>query len=90
MKTPKWFDKLRNRGMTQATPPIIPTQYGPVTESARLAAAMNMRGSREIRERVGDSLRCSIGLAPNRMLAKVAADMKKPMVIASLVGRIAR
>lgn len=50
MKTPKWFDNLRKRGTTP--PPIIPTQYGPVTESARLAAAINMRGSKEIRERV--------------------------------------
>lgn len=56
MKTPKWFDNLRNRGMAQATPPIIPTQYGPVTEAARLAAAMNMRGSREIRERVEEAV----------------------------------
>jgi len=27
---------------------------------------------------VGESLRCSVGLAPNRFLAKVASDMKKP------------
>jgi DNA polymerase-4 len=27
---------------------------------------------------VGETLRCSIGLAPNRFLAKVASDMKKP------------
>ncbi|MGH9480975.1 MAG: DNA polymerase Y family protein, partial [Terriglobales bacterium] len=27
---------------------------------------------------VGDTLRCSIGLAPNRYLAKVASDMQKP------------
>ena len=31
-----------------------------------------MRGS------VGEYLKCSIGLAPNRYLAKIAADMKKP------------
>ncbi|MCG3137821.1 MAG: Protein UmuC [Phycisphaerae bacterium] len=29
-------------------------------------------------ERVGQSLRCSVGLAPNRFLAKVASDMQKP------------
>lgn len=50
MKTPKWFERLRRQPAQPA--PIIPTQYGPVTESARLAAAMNMRGSKEIRERV--------------------------------------
>ncbi len=32
---------------------------------------------REIRA-VGSTLRCSIGLAPNRLLAKIAGDMQKP------------
>jgi DNA polymerase-4 len=32
---------------------------------------------REIRT-VGSTLRCSIGLAPNRLLAKIAGDMQKP------------
>ncbi|MDP2864830.1 MAG: DNA polymerase, partial [Elusimicrobiota bacterium] len=31
-----------------------------------------------IKEKVGSSLKCSIGLGPNRYLAKIAADMKKP------------
>lgn len=31
-----------------------------------------------LRRNVGDVLTCSIGLAPSRMLAKVAADMQKP------------
>lgn len=31
-----------------------------------------------IRESVGSTLRCSIGLAPNRYLAKIASDMDKP------------
>lgn len=31
-----------------------------------------------IRREVGSYIRCSIGLAPNRMLAKVASDMQKP------------
>jgi DNA polymerase-4 len=31
-----------------------------------------------IRQRAGDYLKCSIGAAPNSMLAKMAADMKKP------------
>jgi DNA polymerase IV len=31
-----------------------------------------------IRERVGVALRCSIGIAPNGYLAKIAADMHKP------------
>jgi DNA polymerase-4 len=31
-----------------------------------------------IKDDVGDTLRCSIGLAPNRFLAKIASDMQKP------------
>lgn len=31
-----------------------------------------------IRDKVGETLRCSIGMAPNRYLAKIASDMQKP------------
>jgi DNA polymerase IV len=31
-----------------------------------------------IRDNVGDWLRCSIGIAPNRLLSKLATDMQKP------------
>ncbi len=31
-----------------------------------------------IREKAGATIRCSIGLAPNRYLAKIASDMEKP------------
>lgn len=31
-----------------------------------------------IKDRVGETLRCSIGMAPNRYLAKIASDMQKP------------
>jgi DNA polymerase-4 len=31
-----------------------------------------------IRANVGDTLRCSIGMGPNRYLAKIASDMQKP------------
>ena len=45
-----------------------------------LLAAMNLarRIKSAIREQVGSTLCCSIGLAPNRYLAKVASDMEKP------------
>jgi DNA polymerase-4 len=33
---------------------------------------------RSIYENVGEALRCSIGMAPNRYLAKIASDMQKP------------
>ena len=39
-----------------------------------------------IRQRVGSSLRCSIGLAVNRYLAKIAADMQKPDGLTVLRG----
>lgn len=41
------------------------------------ATEIAYRIKQSIRE-VGTSLRCSIGLAPNRLLAKIAADMQKP------------
>ena len=31
-----------------------------------------------IKDEVGETLRCSIGMAPNRYLAKIASDMQKP------------
>ena len=45
-----------------------------------LLAAMELarRIKTAIREQVGSTLRCSIGLAPNRYLAKIASDMEKP------------
>jgi DNA polymerase-4 len=42
------------------------------------AAAIARNIKREIFETVGDSLRCSIGIGPSTMLAKVAGDMQKP------------
>ena len=46
--------------------------------NVQTAAALAMKIKEEIRKKVGSSLRCSIGVAPNRYLAKIAADMKKP------------
>jgi DNA polymerase IV len=45
-----------------------------------LLAAMDLahRIKSAIREKVGGTIRCSIGLAPNRYLAKIASDMEKP------------
>lgn len=43
--------------------------------NAELLAAKIKRG---LKENVGECLLCSIGIAPNRFLAKVATDMKKP------------
>ena len=48
------------------------------------AIALSVKAA--IRE-VGDTLRCSIGLAPNRLLAKVAADMQKPDGLTVLLAK---
>ncbi len=41
-----------------------------------------------IRRDAGETLRCSIGLAPNRYLAKVASDMEKPDGLVALTADI--
>uniref|UniRef100_A0A7V4XR48 DNA polymerase n=1 Tax=Acidobacterium capsulatum TaxID=33075 RepID=A0A7V4XR48_9BACT len=41
-----------------------------------------------IRRHVGDTLRCSVGLAPNRYLSKVASDMDKPDGLVALTPDI--
>lgn len=46
--------------------------------NVEVAAALANKIKNVIRTQVGSSLRCSIGVAPNRYLAKIAADMKKP------------
>lgn len=42
------------------------------------AAWVMTRVRRRIRDEVGDWLRCSIGIAPTRFLAKTASDLEKP------------
>jgi DNA polymerase-4 len=51
-----------------------------------LFAALDLahRIKASIRENVGSTLRCSIGLAPNRYLAKIASDMDKPDGLSAL------
>lgn len=46
-------------------------------ESAH-AAELAEKIKRGLKENVGEYIRCSIGIAPNRFLAKVATDMQKP------------
>lgn len=50
----------------------------PNKRSREAATALAMRIKRGIAENVGVALRCSIGVAPNAFLAKVATDMMKP------------
>ncbi len=42
------------------------------------AEALARRIKAGIRARVGDRLTCSVGIAPNRLLAKLASDLQKP------------
>jgi DNA polymerase-4 len=42
------------------------------------AMALGQRVKRAIATNVGECIRCSIGIAPNRFLAKLATDMQKP------------
>lgn len=50
----------------------------PLEAEAPAAMELARRVKEAIYTNVGKYLRCSIGLAPNRFLAKVAADMEKP------------
>ncbi len=43
-----------------------------------VAKRLALKIKEAIRERVGDQLRCSIGIAGTRLLAKLACDMQKP------------
>ena len=42
------------------------------------ARAIALRIKQAIKDDVGETLRCSIGMAPNRYLAKIASDIQKP------------
>ncbi len=52
---------------------LEPTQRSP--EAARV---LGLRLKAHIRARVGDCLTSSVGIAPNRFLAKLASDLQKP------------
>jgi len=59
----------------------IDEMYGRLLSNERepeIAAAIAHEVKAAIRRIVGESMRCSIGLAPNPWLSKVAADMQKP------------
>jgi DNA polymerase IV len=55
-----------------------------------LMAALDLaqRVKASVRERAGSTLRCSIGLATNRYLAKIASDMEKPDGLVALTPDI--
>lgn len=53
-------------------------RLSPAEAEPRPARELARQIKQAIRAEAGDYLKCSIGLAPNRLLAKVAADMQKP------------
>jgi len=57
-----------------------------------LLAAMQLgsRVKQAVRDIAGSTLRCSVGLAPNRYLAKIASDMEKPDGLVALTPDILR
>lgn len=55
-----------------------------------LVAALDLarRVKETIKAKVGSTLRCSVGLAPNRYLSKIASDMEKPDGLVALTHDI--
>ncbi len=47
-------------------------------QNVEVATALALKIKQEIRERVGECLTSSIGIAPNMLLGKMASDMQKP------------
>lgn len=55
MRFPSWFPEALRRPRRAPLPPsspVIQTEWGPVTESARLRAALNMKADPEVKARV--------------------------------------
>ncbi len=91
------FDKYRTashaifhllRTYTEKVEPVsIDEGYMDITECSHLGSPIEIAES--IQKRIMDTLDlpCSIGIAPNKFLAKTASDMKKPMGITILRKR---
>ncbi len=56
----------------------LSSRLPPNKQSKEAATALAHRIKAGIRENVGQSITCSIGVAPNAFLAKIATDMQKP------------
>ncbi|WP_433743019.1 DNA polymerase IV [Falsibacillus pallidus] len=80
------FDILRT--YSELVEPVsIDEGYVDITDSFELGSPLQIAASiqRSIKEQL--DLPCSIGIAPNKFLAKMASDMKKPMGITVLRKR---
>lgn len=56
----------------------VACKLSPPDRQVMRAVEVAKAAKRAIHEQVGEHLHCSVGLAPNKMLAKLASDMKKP------------
>ena len=80
------FDLLRT--YTSLVEPVsIDEGYMDITDCSQLGSPLDI--ARSIQNRMMETLGlpCSIGIAPNKFLAKTASDMKKPMGITALRKR---
>ncbi|MGE7601324.1 DNA polymerase IV [Peribacillus sp. NPDC097675] len=80
------FEVLRQ--YTEIVEPVsIDEGYMDISECAELGSPLEI--AKSIQERIHNTmdLPCSIGIAPNKFLAKTASDMKKPMGITVLRKR---
>ena len=80
------FDILRTYA-DLVEPVSIDEGYIDITESFELGTPLEIAASIQHRIKEQLDLPCSIGIAPNKFLAKMASDMKKPMGITVLRKR---
>ena len=66
--------KIASSANIEPLPPRNDTMVDPFEEAVRIALEIKRRMKIE----VGDYLTCSIGIAENKLLAKIGSDMKKP------------
>lgn len=60
-------------------------RLAPVTRTVDAAQKLALQVKAAICQQAGEWMRCSVGLAPNRFLAKVAGDMQKPDGLTTIV-----
>ncbi|CAM3797799.1 DNA polymerase IV [Mesobacillus zeae] len=80
------FDILREYSIL-VEPVSIDEGYVDITECGELGSPAEIAGSMQKQVLYQLDLPCSIGIAPNKFLAKMASDMKKPMGITILRKR---
>lgn len=72
----KYSEDVTPKSIDEAVVDLTKYKYVYKTTEDILNVAKKIK--RDIRDEVGDWLKCSIGVAPNAFLAKLASDIKKP------------